>query len=266
MPRLAANLSMLFTDVPFLDRFARAARAGFAAVECQFPYEHPPAELRARLEAHGLSLVLHNLPPGDWAAGERGIACHPSRVAEFEAGVQQSIEYATVLGCGQLNCLAGLVPRDVGSERARATLVRNLGYAAEQTKAAGIRLLLEPINTRDMPGYLVTRTRDARAIMHDVGSENLFLQFDCYHMQIMDGDLARALEANLDTIAHIQVADPPARTEPGTGDIDFPAIFDLLDRLDYRGWIGCEYTPVGRTEDGLGWARQYLPGNRDGGG
>jgi hydroxypyruvate isomerase len=255
MLRVAANISMLFTDAPFLDRVERAARAGFEAVECQFPYEVSAGELRLRLDDHGLALVLHNLPPGDWTRGERGIACHPDRIDEFESGVQLAIEYASALGCRQLNCLAGLRPEGIATDTARATLVRNLTYAAERAEAAGIRLLLEPINTRDMPGYLVSRTADALGIIREAGTDNLFLQYDCYHMEIMEGDLVHTIEVNLDAIGHIQVADPPHRGEPGTGVIDFPSIFRLLDRLGYNRWIGAEYVPLGRTEDGLGWMR-----------
>jgi len=253
MLRLAANISTLFTEVPFLDRVARAAQAGFAAVECQFPYDAPAEALRARLTGEGVQLVLHNLPPGDWAAGDRGLACHPLRVDEFRASVQRGIEYASALGCAQLNCLAGLLPPDTSPEAARDTLVSNLAYAADQAATAGLRLLIEPINTRDMPGYVLNHTREARALIRDVGASNLFLQYDCYHMQIMEGDLARTLETHLDLIRHIQIADPPLRSEPGTGEINFAFLFDHLDRLGYDGWIGAEYRPLGRTEDGLGW-------------
>jgi len=256
--RLAANLSMLFTDAPFLERVGRAARAGFRAVECQFPYEYDATALREQLDLHHLELVLHNLPAGDWAAGDRGMACDPARMDEFAIGLERAIAWAQALGCTRLNCLAGAVPAGMTREVARDTLVRNLDMAAWRLKGEGIRLLLEAINTRDVPGFLVHTTRDAREVLDAVGSDNLFIQYDAYHMQIMEGDLSRTIEANLDCIAHIQIADPPLRSEPGTGEINVPYLFDFLDRVGYDGWVGCEYTPLGRTEDGLAWARPYL--------
>jgi hydroxypyruvate isomerase len=258
MPRFAANLTMLFNEVGFLDRFAAAANAGFTAVEYLFPYEHDARLLKERLTEHGLTQALHNLPAGNWAAGERGIACHPDRTGEFAEGVDRAIEYATILGCGQVNCLAGIRPPEVDAEEARATFVRNLRLAAPRLERAGIRLLIEPINTRDIPGFFLNRTAQAREIIEAVGSPNLFLQYDAYHMQIMEGDLAATLTREQKLIAHVQVADPPARNEPGTGEINFTFLFGLLDRLGYRGWVGCEYKPAGRTGDGLGWLRPYL--------
>ena len=258
MPRFAANLTMLFNEVPVLDRFAAARRAGFAGVEYLFPYEHEPNEIKRRLDEHGLTQVLHNLPAGNWSAGERGIASHPDRVAEFEDGVTRAIQYATALGCTQLNCLAGIAPAGVDQDRARATLVANLRGAARRLQDAGIRLLVEPINTRDIPGFFLRTTAQAREIIGEVGSANLFLQYDVYHMQIMEGDLAKTIERHLAAIAHVQVADPPARHEPGTGEVNFAFLFGLLDRLGYRGWIGCEYKPAHTTEAGLGWLRPYL--------
>jgi len=253
--RFAANVSMLFTDAPFLARLGRAARAGFRAVECQFPYDVAAQVLKQELDTRGLALVLHNLPPGNWDAGERGIACHPDRRDEFRAGVQRAIDYATTLGCPRVNCLAGLAPTGASLAHARDTLVENLSYAAAQAGAAGIQLLLEPINTGDMPGYLVSTAAEARRVMRDVGSDHLRLQFDCYHAQVMDGDAVGTLAANIDVVGHIQVADAPGRHEPGSGTIDFPALFALLARANYSGWVGCEYWPVGRTEDGLPWMR-----------
>lgn len=253
MPRFAANLSMLFTEVEFLDRFAAAAQAGFKGVEFLFPYDYPVAEIKQRLDAHGLVQVLHNLPPGDWAAGERGIACHPDRVEEFRAGVDTAIEYATALGCGQLNCLAGIVPEGVSQQQARRTLVDNLRYAAERLEQVGILLLAEPINSRDIPGFFLNRSEQALALFDEVGSDNLKLQYDIYHMQIMEGDLAPTIERHLDRIAHIQLADTPGRHEPGSGEIHYPFLFAHLDRLGYGGWIGCEYKPATTTEEGLGW-------------
>jgi hydroxypyruvate isomerase len=253
MPRLAANLSMLFGEVPFLDRFAAAAKAGFAAVELQFPYEYPRDDLRARLHASGLQLVLHNLPPGDWAKGERGIACHPDRVDEFRAGVDRAIEYATALACPQLNCLAGIAPAGVPAQTLRATLAANLLFAAEKVKSAGIRLLIEPINVHDVPGFYLNRSRQALELIDEVGSDNLYLQYDIYHMQRMEGELANTIKANLGKIAHVQLADNPGRNEPGTGEINFRFLFGWLDAIGYRGWVGCEYRPATTTEAGLGW-------------
>ncbi|SEG13548.1 hydroxypyruvate isomerase [Billgrantia desiderata] len=253
MPKFAANLSMLFTEEDFLDRFKAAAEAGFKGVEYLFPYDYSAVELKARLDEHGLTQVLHNLPAGDWGAGERGIACHPDRVEEFRAGVEQAIDYATVLGCKQVNCLAGIQPQGVSLEQARRTLVENLRYAAEKLEAAGILLLAEPINTRDIPGFFLNRTEQALAIFDEVGSPNLKLQYDIYHMQIMEGDLAPTIEKHLARIAHVQLADNPGRHEPGTGEIHYPFLFAYLDRLGYDGWIGCEYKPKTTTREGLGW-------------
>jgi hydroxypyruvate isomerase len=253
MPRFAANLTMLFNEVPFLDRFAAARRAGFAGVEYLFPYEHDPSEIKRRLDEHGLTQVLHNLPAGNWSAGERGIASHPERVAEFEDGVARAIQYATALGCTQLNCLAGIVPAGVDPDRARATFVTNLRGAARRLQDAGIRLLVEPINTRDIPGFLLRTTAQALEIIGEVGSANLWLQYDVYHMQIMEGDLATTIEQHLDRIAHVQIADNPGRHEPGTGEINYEFLFEFLDRIGYSGWVGCEYKPAAGTEAGLGW-------------
>jgi hydroxypyruvate isomerase len=253
MPKFAANLTMLFNEVAFLDRFAAARRAGFAGVEYLFPYEHDAKELRRRLDEQGLAQVLHNLPAGNWGAGERGIACHPDRVAEFEEGVDRAIQYATALGCRQLNCLAGIVPASVDQARARATFVTNLRGAAGRLKDAGIRLLIEPINTRDIPGFFLRTTAQALEIMTEVGSENLFLQYDVYHMQIMEGDLATTIQQHFDRIGHVQIADNPGRHEPGTGEINYDFLFDHLDRIGYAGWVGCEYKPAASTESGLGW-------------
>lgn len=253
MPKFAANLTMLFTEVPFLDRFERAAKAGFDAVEFLFPYAFPTAEIKARLDANGLALVLHNLPAGNWDAGERGIACHPDRVAEFRSGVSQAIEYATALGVTQLNCLAGKVPAGVDDAVLRATLVDNLRHAAQALQAHGLKLLVEPINTFDIPGFWLNRSGQAIELMDEVGADNLYLQYDLYHMQRMEGELAATMERLLPRIAHIQLADNPGRHEPGTGEIHYPFLFDHLDRIGYRGWIGCEYKPATTTQDGLGW-------------
>lgn len=257
MPRFAANLSMLFTEVPFPERFARAAKAGFRSVEFLFPYAWPAAEIRERLDANGLALVLHNLPAGDWDAGERGIACHPDRVAEFRQGVQRAIEYARVLGAPRLNCLAGKAPPGVDPQALRSTLVENLRYAAGELAASGLTLLVEPINTYDIPGFYLSRTRQALDILDEVGAPNAMLQYDIYHAQRTEGELAATLQAHLARIGHIQLADNPGRHEPGTGEINYAFLLAHLDRIGYSGWIGCEYKPAGRTEDGLHWRQRY---------
>ncbi|HSH47963.1 MAG TPA: hydroxypyruvate isomerase [Halomonas sp.] len=253
MPKFAANLSMLFTEVDFLDRFEAAAKAGFKGVEYLFPYAFEAAEIRQRLDDSGLEQVLFNLPAGDWDGGERGIGCHPDRVEEFREGVDKAIEYARVLGNTQVNCLAGIQPEGVSDGEARQTLVENLRFAADRLKAAGILLIAEPINTRDIPGFFLNRTEQALAIFDEVGSDNLKLQYDIYHMQIMEGDLASTIEKHLARIAHVQLADNPGRHEPGTGEINYPFLFAHLDRLGYAGWIGCEYRPTATTEEGLVW-------------
>jgi hydroxypyruvate isomerase len=260
MPRLAANLSMLFTEVGFLDRFAAARRAGFAGVEYLFPYGCDRLQIRALLDEHRLTQVLYNLPAGNWEAGERGIACHPDRTAEFAEGVDKAIDYARTLGCGQVNCLAGIPPPGVDAAEARATFVANLRLAARQLKSARITLLIEPINTRDIPGFFLQRTTSALDIIAEVGSDNLLLQYDVYHMQIMEGDLAATIEKNLKQIAHIQLADNPGRHEPGTGEINYDFLLGFIDRIGYSGWIGCEYKPATTTEDGLRWMTPYLEG------
>jgi hydroxypyruvate isomerase len=258
MPKLAANLTMLFGEVDFLDRFEAAARAGFHGVEFLFPYAFDAEALKSRLREHALVQVLHNLPAGNWAAGERGIACLPDRVDEFKAGVDQAIGYANALGCDQVNCLAGILPPSVDPAAAHDTLVQNLRYAAPRLKAAGVALLIEPLNTRDVPGFFLSGTRQAIEIIDAVGSDNLWLQYDIYHMQIMEGDVAPAIERHLPRIRHMQLADVPGRHEPGTGEIDFASLLSRIDRTGYTGWIGCEYVPKAGTSAGLGWAAPYL--------
>jgi hydroxypyruvate isomerase len=257
MPRFAANLTLLFTEVPFLDRFERAARAGFEAVEFLFPYAVPAEAIRARLQAHRLTLVLHNLPAGDWDGGERGIACHPDRVDEFRRSVDAALHYARELGTPQLNCLAGKAPPGVADAVLHRTFVDNLRFAAQAFDAAGLKLLIEPINHFDIPGFYLTRTAQALAILDEVGAANAFLQYDLYHAQRMEGELAATLEKNLARIAHIQMADNPGRHEPGSGEINYRFLFNHLDRIGYAGWVGCEYKPATDTESGLGW-RQHL--------
>ena len=256
MPKFCANLTMLYNEIDFLDRFAAAAGSGFKGVEYLFPYAYPAAQLRERLDRHKLVQVLHNLPAGDWAKGERGIACHPDRVGEFQDGVGRAFEYATALGCRQVNCLAGIAPQGVAEEQLRSTFVANLRFAAPKLAAAGIRLLVEPINTRDIPGFFLNYSRQALELIEAVGSDNLYLQYDIYHMQVMEGDLARTIESNLGRIAHIQLADNPGRHEPGTGEINYPFLCAHLDRIGYAGWVGAEYKPKAGTVEGLGWLRE----------
>lgn len=258
MPKFAANLTMLFTERPFMERFAAAKATGFDAVEYLFPYAYPAQDLAQALKTHGLQQVLHNLPAGNWDAGDRGIACHPDRVAEFRDGVGQAMGYATALGCPQVNCLAGKLPADIDPAEARSTLVANLQYAAARLQQANIRLLVEPINTFDIPGFFLSRTDQALAVLDDVGSDNLFLQYDIYHAQRMEGELGNTLAKHLARIGHIQLADNPGRNEPGTGEINYAWLFQHIDALGYTGWIGCEYKPAARTEAGLGWRQQLV--------
>ena len=255
MPKFAANLTMLFNEVPFLERFAAAKAAGFEAVEYLFPYAYDKNELAGLLKTHRLKQVLHNLPAGNWDGGERGIACHPDRVEEFRQGVDQAIAYAKALGCTQVNCLAGKLPTGVSREQAQTTFVANLKYAADKLKAAGIRLLIEPINSYDIPGFFLNTTAQAAAVLEAVGSDNLWIQYDIYHAQRMEGELAATAQKYLTRIAHIQLADNPGRNEPGTGEINYPFLFRHLEAIGYTGWIGCEYKPKTKTVDGLGWIK-----------
>jgi hydroxypyruvate isomerase len=257
MPKFSANLSMLFTELPFLDRFEAAARSNFEAVEFLFPYAYSPEEIRKRLDDHGLALVLHNLPAGDWDAGERGIACDPARVEEFRAGITQAIEYAQALGVGQLNCLAGKAPAGVAAGLMRDTFIDNLSRAAQAFGSTGLRLLIEPVNTYDIPGFYLNRTDQALLILDDVGAPNAFLQYDIYHAQRMEGELAATLQRHLKHIGHIQLADNPGRNEPGTGEINYPFLLAHLDRIGYDGWIGCEYKPATTTQAGLAWRQRF---------
>lgn len=257
MPKFAANLSMLYTEHSFIDRFAAAATDGFRAVEYVSPYEEAPEAIAAELARHDLQQALFNLPAGNWAVGERGIACLPDRVAEFQASVSRAIEYADALGCRKVNCLAGIVPAAFEPDVAEATLVDNLRYAAEQLADAGISLVFEPINTLDIPGYFLTTTDQAERIMDRVGHSNLLIQYDFYHMQIMQGDLVPTFERLRGKIGHVQIADNPGRHEPGSGEINHDFIFRRLDELGYDGWVGCEYRPAAGTSEGLGWMKAY---------
>ena len=253
MIKLSANLSMLFTEDSFLRRFKRAADNGFAAVEFLFPYEYKVEEINEKLKQFHIKIVLHNLPAGNWESGERGIACIPSRVDEFKKGVDLAIEYANALGVNQLNCLSGIKPENVSDEDAENTLISNLQYAAEKLKGANIKLLIEPINNYDIPGFILNSTKKAIGIMDAVGSDNIYLQYDIYHAQRMEGELLGNISKYFDRIAHIQIADNPGRNEPGTGEINYKNIFKSLNRLNYQGWVGCEYKPAKDTVLGLVW-------------
>lgn len=254
--RFAANLSFLFQESPFLERFAAARACGFDAVEFHFPYDYDAAALAEVMLHNSQQVVLFNLPAGNWATGERGIACMPDRRAEFRAGVERAIEYAQALEVPRLNCLAGIPPTGLDTTEATATLIDNLRYASPRLAAAGIELLLEPLNARDTPGFLIATTRDALRVIDAIGAPNLKLQYDIYHAQVMEGDLTHTLRQHLDRIGHIQVADNPGRHEPGSGEIRFDYLFAELRQMGYRGWIGCEYKPSGRSEESFVW----LPG------
>lgn len=253
MIRLAANLSLLYTEHDFLDRFAAAAASGFKGVECQFPYAFSAEQIARELKQHQLEQVLINLPAGDWESGERGIACHPDRRAEFRDGVEQALSYAALLGNRRINCLAGIPPIGVSADEARTTLIENLRFAAKRLQEAQIQLLVEAINTRDVPGFYLNRSTQTLELIAEVGSPNLALQYDVYHMQIMEGDLSHTLATHLNKIGHVQIADTPGRHEPGTGEINYPFILNTLDRLGYDGWVSGEYVPATTTDAGLGW-------------
>ncbi|MDH4249032.1 MAG: hydroxypyruvate isomerase [Deltaproteobacteria bacterium] len=258
MPKFNANLTMLYNEVDFLQRFGKAAAAGFKGVEYLFPFAYPAAQLAEELKKHKLEQVLHNLPAGNWDKGERGIAVLPDRVGEFQEGVGRAIEYAKTLGCKQLNCLVGLTPKNVAADLVHKTLVENLRFAAKALDKEGIRLLVEPLNSQDVPGFHLVHTKDALKVFDEVGHANLWLQYDIYHMQIMEGNLTRAIRDNLKRIAHLQLADNPGRNEPGTGEIHYPNLFRFIDEAGYKGWIGCEYKPAKGTDEGLGWVKPYL--------
>lgn len=258
MPQFAANISLMYTEVPFLDRFAAAAADGFRGVEFLFPYEFAAQDVAEHLREHGLTQALFNLPPGDWTANERGMACQPGRVEEFRQCVLVAQAYARVIGCRSLHALAGKVPQGVSAEDARETYVSNLRWAAQTLAADGITLLIEPINGRDMPGYFLQRQQQAHDVVAQVGEPNLKVQMDFYHCQIMEGDLIRNLERHVASVGHVQIAGVPDRHEPDWGEIAYPQIFDRLDALGYAGCVGCEYRPRMGTSAGLGWTRPYL--------
>jgi hydroxypyruvate isomerase len=257
MPRFAANLSMMFNEVPFLDRFALAAKAGFKGVEFLFPYEHPAAEIAARLKDNGLQQVLFNAPAGDFGKGERGMAAIPGKQAAFRDSIKLALEYATTLACPRLHIMAGLKPEGVAHDTLTAVYGANLAYAAEECAKAGVKPIIEPINHRDIPGFFLNTTDQAAAIIAAIGPEKLGLQFDLYHCQITEGDVVKRVEKHLALIAHMQVADTPGRHEPGTGEVNWPFVFKTIDALGFRGWIGCEYRPAGETLAGLSWFAPY---------
>ncbi|MEO6022878.1 MAG: 2-oxo-tetronate isomerase [Burkholderiales bacterium] len=257
MLKFAANLSMMFNEVPFLERFGAAAQAGFRAVEFLFPYEFTADDIAERLQKHGLTQALFNVPPGDWAKGERGLTLLPGRESEFATGVEQAIEYAKVLKCDQIHIMAGIAPAGVQRNVMMEVYVTNLSFAAHRLAAENIRALIEPINYYDVPGYFLNTQAEARAVIDKVGSDNLFLQQDLYHCQIMEGNLAKLITEYRDIARHYQIAGVPGRHEPDLGEINHPYLFDLIDQLGYTGYIGCEYRPRGDTREGLGWAAKY---------
>jgi hydroxypyruvate isomerase len=257
MPRFAANLSMMFNEVPFLDRFALAAKAGFKGVEFLFPYEHPAAEIAARLQDNGLQQVLFNAPAGDFAKGERGMAAIPGKQAAFRDSIKIALEYAATLACPRLHIMAGLKPEGVAHDALTAVYGANLAYAAEECAKLGVKPIIEPINHRDIPGFFLNTTDQAAAIIAAIGPEKLGMQFDLYHCQITEGDVVKRVEKHLPLIAHMQVADTPGRHEPGTGEVNWPFVFKTIDALGFRGWIGCEYRPAGETLAGLSWFAPY---------
>jgi hydroxypyruvate isomerase len=257
MPRFAANLTMLYTDHPVLERFDRAAAAGFQAVEFLFPYDQDIAAIKQALDRNGLELILFNLPAGNFAAGERGIANDPARVTAFRDGVARALEIAATLHCPRLNCLTGLMLPGISADVQRATATENLAYAAGQAEAAGVRVGVEPLNPIDAPGFLLPTTAAALALLDQAGHPNLDLQYDVYHAQRVEGNLTATIAAQIDRFGHVQVADSPGRHQPGTGEINYPFVLDALDRAGYDGWVSLEYNPLGGTDSSLAWLREW---------
>ena len=256
MPRLAANLSMMYNEHAFLDRFAAAAKDGFKGVEFLFPYEHAARDIRARLDDNGLTQALFNCPPGDWQKGERGMASLPGREDEFRKSIDRALEYAAVIGNKTLHVMAGLIRPDQDRARHREVYVRNLRHAAQAASSAGITIVIEPINTRSIPGFFLNRQDEAHAVLRDVGAPNLKVQMDLYHCQVVEGDLATKVRQYIGGVGHVQVAGVPERNEPDTGEVNYRYLFALLDELGYDGWIGCEYRPRRGTSEGLGWMQE----------
>jgi hydroxypyruvate isomerase len=257
MPKFAANLSMMYNEVDFLDRFSAAAKDGFKGVEFLFPYSYLASDIRARLDEFGLAQALFNCPPGDWSAGERGIACLPGREEEFRRGIAQALAYADVLGNKCLHVMAGLLQAELGRAHQREVFLSNLAYAAEQAARHAITIVIEPINPRDMPGYFLNRQDDAHTICREVGASNLKVLMDLYHCQIVEGDLATKIKRDLPGIAHMQIAGVPERNEPDRGEVNYPYLFELMDKLGYEGWVGCEYRPKAGTSEGLTWVNSW---------
>jgi 2-dehydrotetronate isomerase len=257
MPKFAANLSFLFNEVPFIERFAAAAASGFRGVEYLFPYEEDKDSIARALRDNGLENVLFNLPPGDWAAGERGLGALPGREQDFRDGVSRALDYALAAGTKRLHALAGIVPNDADRDRCRQTFIANLRYACEQLAPHGITLLIEPINTRDMPGYFLNYQKDAHGLLAEVGAPNLKVQMDFYHAQIMEGDIISTFRRYLSDVGHVQIASVPERHEPDLGELNYPWLFAMMDEAGYDGWIGCEYRPRESTTAGLGWLQPY---------
>ncbi len=258
MLKLAANLLMLFTDAGFLERFAAAAAGGFRAVEYQYPYDWPAQEIAARVRDAGVQVVLHNMPRGDPERGEHGTACLPGRESQFRADLEGAIEYARAAGCPRLHCMAGVAPPGIDRAKLHVTYVSNLKYAARRLEEEGMQLMIEPLSARTIAGCFLTGSSQAVQVLDEVGAGNAFLQYDLFHMQIMEGNLAETLERLLPRIGHIQLADVPGRHEPGTGELNFDFLLRHIDRIGYSGWIGCEYNPLGDTVEGLKWAKPYL--------
>jgi hydroxypyruvate isomerase len=259
MPKFAANLSFLFNEVPFMERFAAAAAAEFRGVEYLFPYEEDKDSIARALRDNGLENVLFNLPPGDWAAGERGLGALPGREQDFRDGVSRALDYALAAGTKRLHALAGIVPNDADRDRCRQTFIANLRYACEQLAPHGITLLIEPINTRDMPGYFLNYQKDAHGLLAEVGAPNLKVQMDFYHAQIMEGDIISTFRRYLSDVGHVQIASVPDRHEPDLGELNYPWLFAMMDEAGYGGWVGCEYRPRNGTVAGLGWLTSIQP-------
>ena len=258
MLKFSANISTLFTEVEFLERFEASSNAGFKAVECHYPYEWEPDQIGAKLSQFDLKLVLHNVPVGNRTAGEKGIALIPDRVGEFQESIALAMRYAKTLQCPCVNCPVGLTPDGLAEDLIRETLRNNLRFAAAALEKENIRLVVEALNSRDVPGFYLATTAQAIDVIDEVNHANLYLQYDIYHMQIMEGNLTETIRTNISRIRHIQLADNPGRNEPGTGEINFKNLLRFIDEANYDGWIGCEYTPRGRTEDSLGWLAPYL--------
>ena len=258
MPNFAANLSMMYNELEFPDRFLAAAKDGFQGVEFLFPYSWPAADIAEWREAAGVEQALFNAPPGNWEAGERGLSALPGRETEFRDTIGKALEYATALDCPRIHVMAGLRPEGVAEETLYETYQMNLAFAATEAAKQNRNIIIEPINTRDMPGYFLNRQHDAHGVVKTVGLENLRVQMDLYHVQIVEGDVAMKIREFIDKVDHFQIAGVPERHEPDIGEIHYPYLFNLIDALQYEGWIGCEYRPKGKTSAGLGWASKYL--------